>query len=163
MKAKKIVARLLLGFVLVSVGFSLGREVTLRSVKVARSPAPPPGAATAPADTGAKVIVYYMHPTRRCATCSRIEKMSRDVVEREFAEQLRDGRVEWRVVNYQEEEDLAERYKVASSSLVVVEVRNGRQAGFERLDDVWALGGDPGAFGEYVGGAIRSRLEGGED
>ena len=87
MKARNVLRSLLLGFVLVSVGFCLGREITLRSRRATpqRPGAPAEGAPD-------KLIIYYMHPTFRCATCNRIEKMTREVLDQDFAAELADGR-----------------------------------------------------------------------
>lgn len=156
MKARNVLRSLLLGFVLISVGFCLGREITLRSRRAT------PQRAAAPAEGAPdKLIIYYMHPTFRCATCNRIEKMTREVLDQDFAAELADGRIEWRTVNFQQDEGLARRYDVAASSVVLVKLRRGREVGFKRLDEVWKLAGDPDHFAAYVADAIRSQLKGG--
>jgi hypothetical protein len=146
------ITRILLGFAIFSLGFGLGRTVGLR-----QSPVEPPPAPVA--EEGSKVIVYYLHATFRCVTCNSIERQAREVVENQFADQLAAGRVEWRTANFQEREDLAKMYDVASSTVVVVRTESGRETGFQRLDDVWTLHSYPDAFAEYVGKAIRTYLE----
>jgi hypothetical protein len=85
--------------------------------------------------------------------------MAREVVETDFAEALAGGRIEWREVDFQERDDLAQRYDVASSCVVIADVRDGVEADFRRLDDVWTLSDRPDAFAEYVAGAIRAYLD----
>jgi hypothetical protein len=145
----------LLAFVLVSVGFALGKEMTLRRQAPAAG-APPSGAA------GDRVIVYYVHTTFRCVTCNEIERLAKALVETEFAGELRAGRIEWKAVNFQQDEALAKRYEVASSCVVVVKMRGGKEAGYQRLDEVWTHYQDPPSFNAYVGGAIRRYLGGAE-
>ncbi len=152
-KFVKLLTRVLLGFVLVSVGFALGKEVTLRRQT------PAPGADTATSEAvGDKVVVTYLHTTFRCATCNEIERLTKVLVETEFGEELKAGRIEWREVNFQEDEALAKRYEVVSSCVVVADVRAGKETGFQRLDDVWTRYQNPADFDEYVGAAIRKSL-----
>lgn len=63
-----ITKNILLAFVLITIGFSLGKETTLRKIK--------PVASTNETETDNKVIVYYLHATFRCITCNTIEKMT---------------------------------------------------------------------------------------
>lgn len=166
MRTRAIITRLLLAFVLVSVGFAVGREVERR-----RQPsAPPPaiGAATQPAGGAAetagpadKVIVYYMHTTFRCITCNSIEAQTDAVVRSAFAAEATSGRVERKTVNFQERDDLAKRYGVGTSTVVVVKMRGGREVAFKRLDEVWTKVADADAFARYVGDAIRGMMKGG--
>ena len=146
--------RILLFFAIFTLGFGLGREAGLRRSATDAAAAALPTAADA--DT---VLVYYLHTTFRCATCNGIEQLARQVVEQEFAEESGDGRVEWRAANFQEREDLAARYGVASSTVVVVDIENGEEKNFKRLDEVWTLHDQPEAFAEYVGKAIRKAME----
>ena len=156
MKAKKTVTRLLLGFVLLSIGFALGKEVTLRRL---RRTIDQGAAASAPGD---QVIVYYMYPAIRCVTCNAIEKAAHKVVHDDFAEDLQAGRLKWQVVNIAEDEVLAKRYNVASSTVVVVQRRDGREVGFARLDEVWPLAEKPDELSACVREAVRSALVGGK-
>ena len=159
MEAKTVGGKLLLAFVLVSIGFAAGKEVGRRSGQ-GGAPAPPrtaAGDANRPAD---KVIVYYMHTTFRCITCNRIEALAESVVKGDFAEALGAGRVEWKTLDFQEHDDLAKRYGVGTSTVVVVKVRGGREVAFKRLDEVWTKVNDADAFSRYVGGAVREMLAG---
>ena len=109
-KAKNITRNALLAFVLVSVGFALGKEVT------ARRQTPTTGAESpSPVAMSDKVVVYYLHSTFRCVTCNEIERLTKALVETEFADDLAAGRIEWREANFQQDESLAKRYEVVSS------------------------------------------------
>jgi hypothetical protein len=150
-----VLKNVLLAFVLVSIGFALGREWGRRGA----------GAPTGPDEVrpaaGGKVVVYYCHATSRCATCNRIEAMARSLVETAFAGDLAAGRIEWRDVDFERDEALARRYGVASSCVVVARIEGGVEKDFQRLDDVWIHYADPPAFDDYVGAAIRGALAGG--
>ena len=163
MNWKKILSGLLLVFVLITIGFSLGKEVTLRRLQ-AREPGTSGekpdanGVAVGPTD---QVIVYYFHGTVRCKTCNGIEKSAHEIVNSQFAEELKSGRVAWHTENFQEREDLAKRYEVTSSTVVVVEIRGGKEVAFERLDMVWELTGDVEALKKYVALNITQHLKSG--
>ena len=146
MTAKTIVKNLLLVFVLISVGFALGKEFALRSK--------PSVSAAALAGDGDRTIVYYVHGSIRCATCNKIEKLARETVQRDFAADLQSGKVQWRTANFQEDEDLAKRYSIASSGVVVVRLKDGREADFKKLDEAWTLVNDSAAFSAYISGEV---------
>lgn len=171
MNWKKIFSGLLLVFVLITIGFAFGKEVTLRRLQ-AREPgtdaAPTPGTSGLNPDANSvangptdQVIVYYLHGTVRCKTCNSIEKSAHEVVNTQFAEDQKDGRVVWHTENFQEREDLAKRYEVTSSTVVVVEMRGGKETGFERLDRVWELTDDVEALQKYIALAITRHLKAG--
>lgn len=84
------------------------------------------GAQTKVAD---RVEVMYFHGKQRCATCMAIEKYAREVVEKEFAEERKQGRVVFRVVDIStaEGERLAKSYRVSWSSLYVNGWKNGKE------------------------------------
>jgi len=155
---KKALARLLLAFVLVSIGYAVGKEVTLRRLAGRRDG--PAGAAAPQAALPADgVVLYYMHPSIRCVTCVRLERTARDLVERAFADALALGRLVWREVNFEEDETLARRYNVSTSSLVVVRRAGGREVAHRTLEEVWPLADDPDAVRAVIRDAVRRALE----
>ena len=154
-KTKNITRSALLAFVLISVGFALGKEVTARRQTPTTGPESPVPVTTNDKD---KVVVYYLHTTFRCVTCNEIERLTKALIETEFADDLAAGRIEWREANFQQDESLAKRYEVVSSCVVVVNIQGGKETGFQRLDDVWTRYEDPADFNEYVGAAIRKYL-----
>jgi hypothetical protein len=149
-KSRKILTGLLIAFVLVSIGFALGKH----SVKNSNFQA------DKPADQSKYVVVYYMHSTFRCVTCNTIEKMTRDLLEQSYAQELAAGQIKWQEVDFQENEELAEKFAVVSSCVVVAQMDKSRIVGFKRLDEVWTLMQKPAAFNQYISAAINSYLTG---
>ena len=145
----------LLAFVFVTIGFALGKEVTLR-----RQGSANPGSAPEPGTAKDKVIVTYLHTTFRCETCNTIERLAKALVDTEFGSERTAGRIEWRVADFQKDEAIAKRYEVVSSCVVVARVRDGRETDYQRLDDVWVHYKNPADFNLYVGAAIRKGLGG---
>ncbi len=159
MKAQKVISQLLLGFVLVSIGFALGREIERRSAGSQHNTSMSTAAETSQGD---KVVVYYVYGPIRCVTCNKIEAMAKEVVQTKFAKEVQAGQVEWKTANFQEDESLAKQYDIASSTLVVVKKQGGKDAKYQKLDDVWQLVDNKPAFVSYVQGAVTSYLEGGQ-
>lgn len=76
-----------------------------------------------------RVEVLVFHARRRCPTCVVIERLTREVTAAEFARALADSSLVLRVVNIDEEEALAEQYRVAWSSLLL----HGRRQGADTV------------------------------
>ncbi|MDD6028942.1 MAG: nitrophenyl compound nitroreductase subunit ArsF family protein [Bacteroidales bacterium] len=80
------------------------------------------------------VEVMYFHGKQRCATCMAIEKYAREVVEKDFANEKKKGKVVFKIVDIStdEGEKMAKKYRVTWSSLFV----NGWKAGKEKRNDM---------------------------
>lgn len=150
------VSRLLLGFVLITIGFVAGRRT---------APRPSTGESGEEAmrdiqETKVEqVVVYAAHMTFRCEECRQIEWLARDLVENEFAAELEDERLDFRTVDYMKNTDFAKRYNVSSSTVVVVRYEDGEEQEFKRLDEVWTKVHKPDEFKEYVRNAIQDALD----
>ncbi len=106
------------------------------------------------------VIAYYFHTNVRCPTCSKIEAYAREAIHDGFAGPLQDGRLRWRVVNYQqpENEHFAADYELIAPTVVLVEISGGRQVDAKNLARVWDLVTDKAAFVQYVQEEVRGYL-----
>lgn len=152
--------RLLLSFVLVSIGFAVGKDLTLRRLRSAQSAAPPAvgsGTNEAAAPT-TRLRAYYMHGAIRCTTCNQIERTAKELLDAEFGTELASGRITWRQVNFEQEPALAKRYDVSASTLVLAQEVDGKETAFRTLDEVWTLVGKPADFKAYVRRNVRELL-----
>jgi len=157
-QAHRIVKNALLAFVLISIGFVLGKHNAERDGAAAADPPSPAGRPAEHATSPVRVRITYVHSTYRCATCNTIEKMAREVIEEQFADALADGRIEWQEADFQKDEALAERFGIVASCVVVATVRGETVLDFKRLDDVWSLMEDPPKFSAYISGTVRGYL-----
>jgi hypothetical protein len=107
-----------------------------------------------------KVIAYYFHTNTRCSTCIKIEQYSHEAIEQGFPNELKNGALEVRVVNYEQPENrhFIQDYKLVSKSLVLVNVVNGKQTKWTNLKLVWQLTGHKDAFLNYVRKEVREYL-----
>lgn len=131
----------------------------------ASSPAPTPSptaAPDAPPAASRAVAVTYFHTTARCATCRKIEALSEEAIRTGFSQELKDGKVLWKVVNTDEPDNrhFLEDYQLYTKSLVVVETAGGRQLRWKNLARIWQLVRDDAAFRQYVQDEVRGYLEG---
>jgi hypothetical protein len=110
--------------------------------------------------TAPKVIAYYFHTNTRCSTCRKIEQYSHEAIEQGFPEELKNGTLEMRVVNYEQagNRHFMQDYKLVSKSLVLVNMVNGKQTEWMNLKLVWQLTGRKDAFLNYVRREVRNYL-----
>lgn len=99
-----------------------------------------------------KILAYYFHGTQRCPTCLKLEAYSTEAIEKEFGKALRDGRLEWRVVNVDEplNKHFVNDYQLYTKSLVIVKMEDGKQLEWKNLEKIWELVGDKDNFIKYV-------------
>lgn len=145
-------ARLLIGFVVFTVGFSAGRKSATLPEPVAAVPE------TAMSDAG-YVRIYAAHMTFRCAECTQIEWLTRELLQQEFAQELEDGKLVLQTVDYMRDAAFARRYNISSSTVVVARMNGEEEVDFQRLDEVWTKVHNREEFFTYVRTAIRKSLD----
>lgn len=111
-----------------------------------------------------KVVVTYLHGDARCSNCLKIEAFSKEAMEKHFAREMKKGTVEWRVINFEEagNEHYFTDYKLFTKSVVVTEVKDGKEIRFQNLEKVWQHLGDKAAFIKYVRAQVNGYLRGGK-
>jgi hypothetical protein len=146
MNARKIVTLLLLALVAASAVYFVVDGVRGRSASRADSAS---NGDTAAAD---RVIAYYFHGSQRCKTCLTIEAYTAEAIRTGFANALSSGALEWKVVNIEEPENehFVEDYQITTRTVVLVEMKDGKQVRWSTLDRVWDLVGDQPAFAAYI-------------
>jgi hypothetical protein len=119
-------------------------------------------ATAAPADRAdvQRVTVYYLHSSARCVTCRAVESQTHDVLQSDFAAELKAGTVAWKSLNYEvpPATELAKKFKVASFAVVLAKTEGGEDAPWRRLDRAGALVGDKPRFASYVRDEISKML-----
>ncbi len=113
------------------------------------------------AKTDPAVVAYYFHTTRRCYSCKKIEAYSKEAIEGGFAEELKNGTLEFHSVNTDEAENkhFIKDYQLYTKSLVISKIEDGKQTKWKNITRVWSLSRSKHQFFEYVRDEIRSYLE----
>ena len=108
------------------------------------------------------VVVYYFHTDFRCRTCTTMQRLADETVKEQFAEQLASGKIQWRVVNTDREENkhFTQDYQLYTKSLIVSALKDGEQIGWKNCEKIWQHVRDPEAFKKYVTEQIRAYLDG---
>ena len=76
------------------------------------------------------VEVLYFHGKQRCATCMAIEKNAKEVLETQFAEELKNGTVVFKSIDISKDENekIAAKYEVTWSSLIISRWKDGKES-----------------------------------
>lgn len=114
-----------------------------------------------PQPTDTRVIAYYFHVTVRCTTCRNIESYSREVIEQKFKADIAKGRLLYKTVNVQLEENrhFVKDYQLFTKSLVLVRFEKSKQSEYKVLNGTWELAGDKPAMQGYVEREVRDYLK----
>lgn len=131
--------------------FALAIPATL--LAWADSPAAKPSTAPAAQKSDTTTVVYYMHGSKRCKTCMKIEALTEASVREAFAPALLSGEIAWRVVNFEEpaHRHFLEDFELTGSSVVLAELdAAGKLTRHEVLPEVWLLSGDEDRLKLYV-------------
>jgi hypothetical protein len=107
------------------------------------------------------IVAYYFHGNVRCVSCKTIEAYSAEAVKTGFKKELKSGVLEWRVVNVEEKgnEHFIKDYQLYTKSLVLVEMKDGKQVRWKNLERVWDLLRNKEKFLKYVQDEARAYLE----
>ena len=106
------------------------------------------------------IQVTYFSSDVRCATCVRIERLTRETVEKNFAPELASGRVVLQTINLDGpgNEHFVQDYQLISKTVIVSDRAKGQEVQWENLQEVWSKQKDEQAFEAYVVDAVRRHL-----
>jgi len=98
------------------------------------------------------IVVYYIHNNTRCINCIRFEKYTKDVINDVFAEQVKEGKLGFRMANYEESGNrhYVDDYKLVTKAVIVAKMNNGMQTEWKNLTKIWELVNDETAFKKYI-------------
>jgi hypothetical protein len=85
------------------------------------------------------LVVVNFHGAVRCNGCREIGKEAQAVVETDFGGDLKSGRMNWRVINFEApaNKHFIQDYGLTTSTLVLVRREHSRDVEWQRLDAVW--------------------------
>ena len=107
------------------------------------------------------LVVTYFHTTARCPTCHKIEELSDDAMKSNFGDALKSGKLVWRIINVDEPENkhFIQYYQLYSKHLIVSEMKDGKEARWKDLKDIWTLVRNDEKFENYVKTEINDWLK----
>lgn len=134
-------------------GFAAAKDKATTSSKSADK-------AKSPVTANHKVIVYYFHGNYRCTNCTNFEKYTDEVMNTTFADARKKGLVDWRIINTEKSgnEHYMQDYQLYTKSVVVVNVKDGKQTEYKNLQGIWQLVGNKAKFQEYIAKEVSDYL-----
>lgn len=143
-------------FALLTAGVLLALSLVLQS---------PAGAGDAPGTNpgdspGTQIVAYYFHGQFRCATCRKLEALSKEAISSGFSKELGSGRLAFRAVNVERPETrhFIKDFQLVTKSLVLVEYKDGKVVRWKNLPKIWQLVRDRDSFIRYVQEETRAFL-----
>jgi hypothetical protein len=114
---------------------------------------------------GHKIVVYYLYFKPRCETCLNMEAFSKEAIETGFANELKQGLVEWHAydVDSSAYKHYWDDFKLDTKALVMVEWREGKQVRWKNCTKIWDLATVKPDFMKYVQDEVRSYLSANAD
>jgi len=108
-----------------------------------------------------EVIAYYFHTTYRCVSCKKIEAYSREAIETGFTKELENGTLKFESINIDESDNkhFVKDYQLYTKSLVICDMKDGKQVRWKNLIKVWELVGNKDEFFKYVQDEINAYLK----
>ena len=115
---------------------------------------------TQPVVTPDVIQVTYFSSDARCATCVRIERLTRETVEKNFASEIAGGRIVLQTINLDGpgNEHFVQDYQLISKTVIVSDRAKGQEVKWENLQEVWSKQKDEQAFEAYRVDAVRRHL-----
>lgn len=83
-----------------------------------------------------KLQIYYFHATNRCPTCNGIEANVKQVLKKDYKNEVEKGIINFLVLNVDEEanKSLAEKYQAYGASLHLVQIDNSTEKDIDLTD-----------------------------
>ena len=160
MKPKSILTLTLLGLVVACTGFLLARGVAGLGVLSGGNSASTLSAAPPPPADG--LLVYYFNGDFHCPTCDSFETYTRQTLESDFAEPMKQDRLQWRVANVDlpANRHFIRDYRLISRTIVLATFQNGKQVRAKALDKVWDRVANKADFTRYIHDEVAAELRG---
>jgi hypothetical protein len=111
--------------------------------------------------TADRLTVYYFHTNYRCRTCQQFEKLIKEVLGKDYADEISDGVVALELVNVDKvkNEHFVDDYRLMTKSLILSLEKGGEELEWKNLDKIWTLVRDTETFKDYVRQGIDDYLK----
>jgi hypothetical protein len=157
---KRTIKIILLTFVGISVVYAVAKEVRPKAAPQAES-----STSVSPQTREHKIVAYYFHTTFRCPSCKKIESYSAEAIEKNFSDKIEKGSMEWRIINIDDPENkhYIKDYNIHTKSLVIAEIKDGKQVKWKNLEKIWEYLGNKEKFLSYVKAEVDNYTSGVSD
>ena len=150
MKIKKLLATTAAAFIVAGlVVWGLNRV---------RPHAPPPP----PDDLPQALVVFCFHGNDQVRKAGKMQRWTKELLDKSFSEELKTGRLQWRIVNYEEPNNAhyVKKYHLANATIVVDDGRPGNPGVATNYEPkAWSLIDNKAAFLDYFREEIAKSLK----
>jgi hypothetical protein len=107
-----------------------------------------------------QLVVYYFMTTYRCPSCHYIEEMTKIALNENFSEQLKSGRMVFKMLNIEEpaNDHFVKDYSLYTKSVVLSDQSDGKETRWTNLDKVWQLIRNDAGFKDYIVTQVKAYL-----
>ncbi len=107
-----------------------------------------------------KIEVLDFHNTHRCRTCLSIEKATREVLEKDFADEMKSGKITFQLINADDDKNLAiiKKFGAFGSSLYLNVWRENEDRAVDLTDFAFMTVGDEAKFKKELREKINAEL-----
>jgi hypothetical protein len=108
-----------------------------------------------------RIDVLYFHATVRCQTCITIEEFTKNTLESEFKNELKNGTITFKSIDFLDtlNEHFQDDYKFESQTLILSKKENGKEIKWKNLDKMWDEIADYSRFKKYVVKEIKKMIK----
>ena len=108
-----------------------------------------------------RVVVYYFHNTRRCATCLGIQKAIEETIDSKFQKDIDADMLVFKELNMEEaaNKKYVAQFQLTFGTMIVAAEAKGETRKWENAGKVWEFAQSPGDLKAYVEKMIRQQLD----
>lgn len=110
---------------------------------------------------GNSIEVIDFHSTNRCMTCKAIEANTKYTLETYFANELKSGKIVFKIVNVdkKENEQFAEKFEATGTALFLNVIKNGKENHVDLTNLAFMKGTDQKVFSDLLKEKIATQLK----
>ena len=108
-----------------------------------------------------KIEVFDFHSTHRCMTCNAIEANTKYTLDTYFAEELKEDKITFQVINVDEKENekIAEKFEASGTALILNVIQKGKETQIDLTDFAFMNGNDQDTFSKELKAKLDTELK----
>ncbi len=160
MIARQVLRSVLLILALGSLAVWAKREFT-KSKAIAEVASAPKVQEALPVVAGNQVVMTYFRSGIRCSSCKKIEALSTETAQKDFAEELGSRKLVFLVIDVDEPANrhYTKDYQLTTKSVIISLQVDGKEVSWSNMEKVWDLLDEPETFRAYLAAPIRKHLK----
>ncbi|MFC2131991.1 nitrophenyl compound nitroreductase subunit ArsF family protein [Bacteroidota bacterium] len=107
------------------------------------------------------VKVVYFHGDFRCATCTKLQSYSEEVLKKYFPEDIKNGKIIWSAINFDKDKNkhYLDDFQLYNKALILIKYKNGKQVEWKNCTKIWEYVSDKSEYYKYVKKEVNEYLK----